>query len=387
MNPAVAILGGSTPFTASLFEELRNRADLPACELRLFGQDEHALSRMRSYALRRLPGWTVEATSDLRAAVRDAGIVVNQIRFGGLTGRAGDEEFAARFQLPADETLGAAGFRAALRIAEPIRELGQRLRELCPNAWVLNLANPLSVTTAEMLRAGAPKKTLGLCELPFATAREACRLLEVPLDRAHWQYAGLNHRGFVFSLRAFGEELLPALPARLGERTVFGVTGEDVRKVGALPLKYFKLASRPARRAAFVEELRGRIALEIDEGQDPPPSLLRRNTDWYRDAVVPMISAIFAGDGREQMINALRGDLVVESRARIFRDRWEICDDEPPAHLRPALERTAAHERSLLAAVQSPSFKRIEAALALDPAVPAGRAREIAEAIWEQHAN
>jgi len=368
----IAILGGSTPFTAALVEAFRAS---PACELRLFGQDRDALERMKRYAERRLE-CTVLATSRLEEAVTGAAVVVNQIRFGGLEGRSRDEALANRFGLAADETLGPCGLSAALRVVPRIRELAAGLGRRCPDAWVLNLSNPLSVTTRAMIRAGAPRKCVVLCELPLTTFLETCRLLRVSPSDVEWDYAGLNHRGFIFMLRHRDEDLMPRLPEMLDGRTIFGIKAEDIREVGALPLKYFRL-SPSVGRAKFLDELKKALAGELEAGTTPPPSLSLRDQSWYE-----------ADDGRRMIVNCLRDDgLVREVPARVWRDRVEVVAAEPPARLAPWLERWASHERALLDALESPSLERIEGALALDPMVPQARASEIAQAIWAEHAN
>ena len=382
MKPVVAILGGSTPFTAALVEALR-AARMPECELRLFGQDEQGLERMRRYGARRL-NWNVSATRRLSDAVSGAHIVLNQIRYGGMDGRARDEVLANQFQLPADETLGPCGLTGALRVAPRIRELAAELGRLCPDAWVLNLANPLSVTTSEMIRAGAPSKCFGLCELPRATVGEACRLLEIPVDEIQWQYTGLNHRGFVFDLRHKGEQVLP----RLLQKNVFGITGTEIRETGALPLKYFRLAaSGPVRRAAFLNDLKDAIARELDAGDVPPRSLSLRTLDWYSDAVVPMMSAILSPTPRRLVVNCLQDNLVREVPAQVSREGVVVEPCEPPQALRPWLDRWTAHEHAMLRAVGSPSLASIEAALSLDPIVPPSKVRELGRAIMADHAD
>ena len=391
MRPAVAILGGSTPFTAALVEALRAAAHaLPACELRLFGQDAEALQRMKRYGDRRLApsGWAVNASRVLDEAVDGAAVVVNQIRFGGLEGRSRDEELASRFQLSADETLGPCGLTAALRVVPRIRELAADLGRLCPDAWVLNLSNPLSLATRAMILAGAPRKCVGLCELPQATVAETCRVLAMQPADVEWEYAGLNHRGFVFSLKHRGEERLPRLPDLLDARTIFGVTAEEIRRAGALPLKYFRLSASttpPAAtgRAQFLDALKETLARELEQPSAPPPSLKMRDFSWYDGAVVPMIAAIFANDGRRMIVNRLAADgLVREVPVLVWRDGVQAVAAEPPPRLAPWLERWAAHERALIDAVDAPDPERIERALALDPSVPASRVRDIGQAIW-----
>jgi 6-phospho-beta-glucosidase len=396
VKPVITILGGSTPFTAALVEALRAAsAGIPACELRLFGQDADALERMTRYGDRRLAilGWAVSATRRLDEAVDGAAVVVNQIRFGGLAGRARDEDLACRFQLPADETLGPCGLTSALRVVPRIRELAAELGRRCADAWVLNLSNPLSITTRAMIRAGAPARSVGLCELPTATVLETCRILRTSFADVEWEYAGLNHRGFVFALKHRGEDLLASLPRLLGGRTIFGVTGEEIRQVGAVPLKYFRLsicAGKPVAsgRADFLRDLKETLSRELDQRTAPPPSLAMRDLSWYDGAVVPMIAAIFADSGRRMIVNCLRDDgLVREVPVRVWRNGLDVVETRPPRHLAPWLERWAAHERALLEAVESPGLESIERALALDPAVPAGKVREIGQAIWAGYEN
>jgi 6-phospho-beta-glucosidase len=392
VKPAVAILGGSTPFTAALVEALRGA---PACDLRLFGQDPLALERMKRYGERRLSalGWTVSATRRLDEAVDDVTVVVNQIRFGGLDGRARDEALANAFQLPADETLGPCGLSGALRVVPPLRELATNLGRLCPDAWLLNLSNPLSITTRAMIEAGAPRKCVGLCELPLVTVLETCRLLRMSPADVDWDYTGLNHRGFIFSLKHRGEELLPRLPDLLEGESIFGVSGSEIRQAGAIPLKYFRLSTSrgtyaAADRAGFLRELKERLARELDQGAAPLPSLSMRDQSWYERAVVPMLAAILADDGRRIIVNRLGEDgLVRELPARVFRDRVELVAATPQARLVPWLDRWEAHERAVIAAVESPTLERIERALELDPSVPATRVREAGRAIWGTHEN
>src|SRR5205823_2224369 len=274
-----------------------------------------------------------------------------------------------------------------------IRELAAELGRRCPDAWVLNLSNPLSVTTAAMVRAGAPIRCVGLCELPLATVLETCRMLGMSPADVEWDYGGLNHRGFVFSLRHRGEELLPRLPGLLEGRGIFGISAEEIRLVGALPLKYFRLSAsltkpQPTRRAEFLERLKESIARELELPEAPPPSLAMRDLGLYVGAVVPMIAAICAGDGRRVIVNCACADGVVrELPARVSRDGVEMAATEPPPQVRPWLKRWIAHERAVLEAVEEPGVERIERALELDPVVPKTCLREIAREIWAGHAN
>jgi 6-phospho-beta-glucosidase len=251
----------------------------------------------------------------------------------------------------------------------------------------------LSITTGLMIRAGAPARCVGLCELPLATVIETCRVTGTPASEVEWEYAGLNHRGFVFSLRHRGDDLLPRLPEMLDGQTIFGVTGEEIDRVGALPLKYFKLSTTACSaagpgRAAFLTGLKETIGRELEDQTGAPRSLGLRNLSWYDGAVVPMIAAIFADEGRRIVVNRIAGDgLVREFPARVWRSGVEPVAVTPPPRVGPWLHRWCVHERALLEAVEAPDPHAIERALALDPAVPGDKVREVARAIWADHDN
>lgn len=390
MSAAVTVLGGSTPFTAAFVEALRGAVQrLPPCELRLFGRDVEALSRMARYARARLGehGWSASAHVALPEAVEGATVVVNQIRYGDLAGRARDEALAQRFGVPADETLGPCGLAGALRVVPHIRELGAALGRHCPDAWVLNLSNPLSVTTAALVRAGAPQKTVGLCELPLSTVQEACRVLGMAPSDVTWAYVGLNHRGFVTSLQHRREELLPRLAELLGEQTVHGIGAGEIRQTGALPLKYFRLmtaASAPAGRAGFLMALKEELSHELETSSAPPPSLTRRKLDWYEGAVVPMLEALFCEQDQTVVLDSLAEDGLVREHAALVSCRGFLPRPvPPPASVRPWLDRWAAHERAVLEAVACPTVERLAQALALDPTVPPAQVRAMALALRE----
>lgn len=390
MSPRLVVLGGSSPFTAALVDALDARAgEMPPHELVLYGRSLDALHLLSAYAANVLGphGWSVAHTQSLDAALDGASVVLNQIRYGGLRGRAGSERLAERFGSWADETLGVGGLCGALRAAEPVARLGRHVAEACPDAWVLNLVNPLSAVTALLVEAGV-RRCVGLCELPLTTAREASRVLDLPPDEVDWSYAGLNHRGFVCGLRFRGEDHLPRLPAALGRRTIGGIGAEVVEELGALPLKYFKVCHAPPGpvpgRARFLEDLRGRILRELRH--DPtvsPPGLRHRDLSWYPEAVVPMLEALCGSSPRRLVVNLPGPDgFAVEVQALVSAAGVEPLAP-PAAHGAVAdwLERFGRHELAVLAAARDPRPETVEAALRADPAVPREHVAELAQAV------
>jgi 6-phospho-beta-glucosidase len=264
------------------------------------------------------------------------------------------------------------------------------LKHYCPKARVLNLTNPLSAFTAIMAR--ELSFCVGLCELPAYTLSEAAAVLGVPETALDWQYLGLNHRGFILSIRHRGEDLLSQLPQRLAASTSYGpspatiggIDPDGITQLGALPLKYFRLCTHPQSRtpgrADFLSDLRVRLSTELR--QDPtrsPRALQERYLEWYPRAVVPMLAALASDVSRTQVVNLpLEDGLVWELKVPVSRSG--IGDPErvtPNPAVAAWLERFRLHELAFLHAVCSPSRAHLRQAVLADPAVPESRTDDV----------
>lgn len=373
----LAILGGSGPFTASLIDALVEVPELWLTQLRLAGRHAARRDAMVAYARHRLPDCAVLGAASMEQAVDGADVIVVQVRFGGMEGRAEAERAAAAMGCPADETLGPAGLHMALQLVEPTRALARLLAERAPQAWILNLINPLSVS-CHLLAAEHPR-VIGVCELPHTTAQWAETVLGERLDS--WHCTGLNHRSFLHGLDQRGADALPALVAALEARGLDAPGGVPVawlRELDALPTKYFARLRRPEppgpSRAEALQALSDRVAAELmrDPGR-PPPSLAQRVTDWYAEGVVPLLRALWVRPAA-RIVNIPDASGLVEERVAAV-SRAEIRP-RPVPPLSPAaaawVERLRAHERCILACLDDRA--RIGEALALDPLVQAAGA-------------
>jgi 6-phospho-beta-glucosidase len=372
----IALLGGSTPFVVPLFAEMADR--LAPATLVLHGRNESALSAVSAHARHALPGWTVSWTAALPEAVTGADLVIHQIRYGDLAGRASDEAFAAGLGAAADETLGPGALRSVLRAAPALRSVIEEIRRSAPDAFVVNLTNPLSATTAMFAAAGL--RVIGLCELPEVTVETASSAVGAPLS---WSYTGLNHRGFVHHLEladrpGSGAEVLRRLAARLTDRELLGVLGSEVEALNALPLKYFGLfaahAPHGAGRAEVLMRMRASALAELAaDPQRPPPSISARSMPWWSATVGPVLGALCGSGPLDTMVNLPDVDGVVrERRAVVDGLRWTVRPvADPPAEVVPWLDRFERHERAVLAALADPTREHVIAACAADPVLPA----------------
>lgn len=386
----LAVLGGSSPFTAELIRALE-KAGLVGRELVLYGRSHEGIEALARLARTRLGGlgWQVHGTDRLAEAIDGAGTIIHQIRYGGMEGRAADEALAQRFGVPADETLGPAGLQSALRTLTGLEQLAGAIAQRCPAAAVLNLTNPLSLTTWVLSRQGV-RTCIGLCELPWTTLCLACEFLGLPPRQVHWRYAGLNHRGFICELNHAGQDRLGELIDILGEGTIEGITAAEIRQLGALPLKYHRLFRIRGRgdhgRAAALMALRRQLLAELRECPDEyPPSLGQRRMPWYQESVVPALLALGGGPPLRQTCNIRGPDGIVrEVQGRLDAAGFDLDPWYPgEGAIREWLERFVAHERAVTEVVAAPCLEGLEQALASDPSLHGQEVRGLAASIWE----
>ena len=373
--PMLAILGGSSPFTVALLDLL---PDIGGWDIVMHGRDVDALGLITEFGRQRLQtvGGTVRWTRDLGEALAGANIVLHQIRYGDLEGRGADELLAESLGVAADETLGPAGLQSAIRMAPSLQAVAEVMLRQCPDAWIVNLTNPLSCSTAILVQSGL-RRVIGLCELPRATLEQACAALNLPPGEVTWDYIGLNYRGFIHVLEASGRNLLDDLPAALGDREIGGIDAGVIAELGALPLKYFRLFIRGTgvteRRAPMLQKLRAEILEELRTRPAQVPIALRhRQMPWYPEAVIPVLRTLATGEPGEHVLNLPADDGIVrETRTVLTRNTVERLPGQPVNQaVRRWLDRFDRHENATLTAVLDPIRPRIREVLALDPLLP-----------------
>ena len=189
-------------------------------------------------------------TTDLREAVAGADFVFSAVRVGGAEARTVDERVALNLGLLGQETIGPGGLAYALRTIPVGLEIARTVAEAAPGAWVINFTNPAGIVT-EAMRTVLGDRVVGICDTPIGLVRRVGRLLGVDVVAddpatgapvAEVDYVGLNHLGWLRSVRIDGEDRLPGLLAdddALEEIEEARLIGKDwVRADGALPNEY-----------------------------------------------------------------------------------------------------------------------------------------------------
>ncbi len=185
--------------------------------------------------------FAVTRTTDAREALRGAHFVITTFRVGGIAARALDETIPLKHGVLGQETTGPGGFAMALRSIPVLLRYIDLMREECPDAWLINFANPAGLMAEAATRLGGWRRTVGICDAPEGMLRVAAAVLGAPPSDVHLDYFGLNHLGWVRGVRMGGRDYLPHLLAMIA--AAGGMPGLPfapglIQSLGMIPNEY-----------------------------------------------------------------------------------------------------------------------------------------------------
>lgn len=221
--------GGSRDWARKLMIDLALCPELTG-EVVLYDidMDSARLNEQLGNWIQRQPGvvshWRYQAVSSLRETLQQADFVIISIQPGSLELMRDEIALAEQYGLyyPVGDTTGAAGLIRGLRSASIYKDFAQSLAAYCPNAWVINYTNPMSICTRTLTRVAPELKVFGCCHEVFSTQRMLARLaagylsIDVPpRHKIQVNVLGINH--FTWVDRAFyqGHDLLELLKHHL----------------------------------------------------------------------------------------------------------------------------------------------------------------------------
>lgn len=181
----------------------------------------------------------LKVTTDLVDALTGADFVFAAIRVGGARSRVSDERVALDLGLLGQETVGPGGLAYALRTIPAMRQIAEVIAKVAPKAWTINFTNPAGIVTQSM-RPVLGERVVGICDTPIGLVRRVARALKAA--EFDYDYVGLNHLGWLRSVRVDGVDRLPDLLAddrMLDQIEEARLIGKDwVRAIGCLPNEY-----------------------------------------------------------------------------------------------------------------------------------------------------
>lgn len=215
---SIAFIGaGSVEFTRDLLADLFSFDELAGVEVRLHDIDPERLATAEGIALQVASQLgakpRVSVHPDRRAALDGADFAINMIQVGGLA--ATKTDFAVPnhrgLRQTIADTLGIGGIFRALRTFPVLSGIATDMLDVCPDAYLLNYTNPMSMNVSYLARVAPELKMVGLCHSVFWTVHGLCDVIDVPMDEVSWFSAGVNHQAWLLRWERDGKSLYPLL--------------------------------------------------------------------------------------------------------------------------------------------------------------------------------
>ncbi|MCL2213968.1 MAG: alpha-glucosidase/alpha-galactosidase [Treponema sp.] len=227
----ITFLGaGSTVFARSVLGDCMSSEALKGCEIALYDIDARRLKESGKIvsAINKGKGDYSKIScyggvENLEKALAGASFAVNAVQVGGY-----DPATIADFEIPKKyglrqtigDTLGIGGIMRALRTIPVMETFARAVEKVCPDAWLLNYTNPMSMLTGYMQRYTGVK-TVGLCHSVQGCSYWLLKELgmEDKLDGRKELIAGINHMGWLLDIRdKDNNDLYPEIKRRAKEK-------------------------------------------------------------------------------------------------------------------------------------------------------------------------
>jgi 6-phospho-beta-glucosidase len=393
----IAVIGSGSTYCPELVDGLIKRASsLHIKRLTLMDIDERKRNIVGELCIRMLKKagifCEVVLTDDLDQALKDADFVVTQIRVGKLPARHLDETIPVKYGLLGQETTGIGGFFKALRTIPVMQNITNRMKELCPDAWLINFTNPAGIMTEYVLNY-TDIHSIGLCNVPINMIDD---VRQQTSPDANVLYLGLNHLSWIPSVvTKDGEQIDHLLSEGFSAKAMANIKDDGfdpqwLRNIRAIPssyLQYFYCRDKKMEHLKQEEKSRAQVCMEIEEqllklysdpSVDEKPALLdKRGGHKYSLAAVSLIDSIANDKQDDHVVNIknngalsfMKDDDVVEITAKIGKNGAVPypVDEFHNRHIITMMQTVKAYEKLTVEAALTGSDELALQALMLHP--------------------
>jgi 6-phospho-beta-glucosidase len=404
----VVILGGSALATPMVFDAMGQLKASRAYDFVMVGRDEERLNLVKAVSDEIIQSYPLldintAISTNIEGSLPGMDYCINQVRIGGLEGRAFDETFPRQFGIPGEETVGPGGFTNSMRGIPFTLEICRMIELQAPNATLLNLTNPSSIVHYAVHRY-TNVQVVGTCDSPISLTSMVAGLLNLPVEEVEFDLGGMHHFGWITGVKHDGKEYLPELLERADKMPKLGTDPEVIRAFGAIPTYYFKYYFHPDRMLAATEgrpirahqlmELSGQIleAYRAWRPGTPPDMLKQRGAVWYDKIVVPTLLALAEKQTTELILSIdnhdsfdwLPKDAIIEGRVPVQDGKLgAVRSFDPPQDVKAMMSQNCAYETlAAQAIVEQDRDKALRALMANLLVSDFNQARGILNQVW-----
>ena len=222
--------GGSRAWARNLMNDLAQDGEVGGC-VRLYDIDVEAMKLNEIIgnnlsAREDIAGkWEYKAYTSLAEALTGADFVVVSILPGTFDDMASDVHTPEEYGIyqPVGDSTGPGGIVRALRTIPIYRDFALAVKEYCPNAWVINFTNPMTMCVRTMYKVFPQIKAFGCCHEVFGTQKILIKILKEKFgikatrDEIRTNIVGVNHFTFLTEAKYKGMDLIPLYNAYIDE--------------------------------------------------------------------------------------------------------------------------------------------------------------------------
>ena len=405
-NVKLVVIGAGSSYTPELIEGvIKNHHQLPVSHIAFvdveMGKKKMDIIFQLTKRMLEKAGLAIEVSQTLNRgnALQGADFVVTQLRVGGIDARIIDEKLPKSYGFIGQETNGAGGMFKALRTIPVIIEIANEMKEICPEAWLINFTNPASMVTEAVLKYSNNNRVIGLCNGPINMTHQVAGLLNARVEDLYVEFKGSNHMNFITKILHHGvdrtRETIDLINAADVDALSFkNVSNEQFNKellaaTNLIPssyLKYYLKTTEMLAEQDAAELSRGEIVKNIEAElfkkysdislQDKPKELEARGGALYSTAALNVIRAIYLDDKSIQTVNVRNGDAitnlpadaVVEVNCVMTRNGpMPICTGEIPSPAKGIVSMMKDYEAQIVKAAATGDYQALIAGFIFNP--------------------
>ena len=229
MAKIVLIGAGSHVFSRHLITDILTYPELRDSTITLMDIAQEPLDFITAFAEKivKQNGFNtkIRSTTDRFEALEDADYVFMTIRVGEKSNSGDDRRIIAGYGVEGSpDTVGAGGVFYGLRNGQAILDICHDMEKLCPDAWLMNYTNPMSIISWA-ISDYTGIKNVGLCHSVPNTSAQLTKYLGVPYNEISYWVAGINHMAWFLELKWRGEDAYPLLREKFKDPALY--SGKD----------------------------------------------------------------------------------------------------------------------------------------------------------------
>ena len=177
--------GGSRGWAWGLMSDLASCEDISG-EVALYDIDVEAavanesIGNKYNHAVGAKSVWNYKAVNDIKEALTGADFVIISILPGTFEEMESDVHTPEKYGIyqSVGDTSGPGGIVRAMRTVPMYEFIAGKIKENCPDAWVINYTNPMTLCVKTLYRVFPEIKAFGCCHEVFGTQENLARMVE-----------------------------------------------------------------------------------------------------------------------------------------------------------------------------------------------------------------